>query len=392
MAHPRPRAGPGQEEPQLDSDGERRPVSPHLRAPARLPEAVSLVAAGLDDPGRPLAGGRNRDRPARRRGDRRHRGRPGHDGARLARRRDLDRRGHQGGADARPPDHLRPAGARDREGHARGAVRAPAAALVRLLRPPPDGPADVARDHRPAVGALLPRLRPDLLLPARAHRRLGDGRALRRRVEAGVDRARDHAADRRRRLPLQPRLASGPARGAAEARRRRDGDGGVDRRRPRRQGVRAGGPPPGAVRARLRRRLRADRPRFPPARALRPAALLPAAACAGRRPPRRGADGRERLARPVRVLRLQPPARDADRPAPQPRNVGGPEPASDRVRRADLRDHGRARGRRRPPRAPASCRPARARSASTASPSATRPTGPCSRRSTSCSRRVGPWR
>ena len=39
-------------------------------------------------------------------------------------------------------------------------------------------------------------------------------------------------------------------------------------------------------------RLRADRPRFPAARALRAAALLSAAACAGRGPARRGPDGR----------------------------------------------------------------------------------------------------
>ena len=116
------------------------------------------------------------------------------------------------------------------------------------------GPADVARDRRPAVGALLPRLRADLLLPARPHDRLGDGRALRDRVAARADRARDHAGDRRRRLPLQPRLAPRPARRPAEARRRRDGRRGVDRRRPRRQVVRAGGAAPGDVRARVRQR------------------------------------------------------------------------------------------------------------------------------------------
>ena len=88
---------------------------------------------------------------------------------------------------------------------------------------PPDRAADVARDRRPPVGPLLPRLRPHLLLPARAHDRLGDGRAVLRRVAARADRARDHAADRRRRVPLQPRLASGAPRRPAEARRRRDG-------------------------------------------------------------------------------------------------------------------------------------------------------------------------
>ena len=58
------------------------------------------------------------------------------------------------------------------------------------------------------------------------------------------------------RLPLQPRLAPGPARRAAEDGRRRDGRRGGDRRRPRRQGVRAGGAAAGAVRAALRGRLR----------------------------------------------------------------------------------------------------------------------------------------
>ena len=45
-----------------------------------------------------------------------------------------------------------------------------AAALVRLLRPPPDGPAHVARDRRPPDRALLPRLRAHLLLPAHRSR------------------------------------------------------------------------------------------------------------------------------------------------------------------------------------------------------------------------------
>ena len=56
-----------------------------------------------------------------------------------------------------------------------------------------------------------------------------------------------HAADRRDRVPLQPRLAPRAARRAAEARRRRDGRRGVDRRRPRRQVVRAGARPRGAL-------------------------------------------------------------------------------------------------------------------------------------------------
>ena len=119
---------------------------------------------------------------------------------------------------------------------------------------------------------------------------------LRDRVAAGADRARDHALDRRRRLPLQPRLAPRAARRPAEARRRRDGHRGVDRRRPRRQVVRAGGAPPDDVRARVGSGLRRDRARVPPARDLRAAALLPAARRAGRRAARRRAHGRQRLA------------------------------------------------------------------------------------------------
>ena len=41
------------------------------------------------------------------------------------------------------------------------------AAVVRVLRPASDRAADVARDGRPAAGAVLPRLRAHLLLPAR---------------------------------------------------------------------------------------------------------------------------------------------------------------------------------------------------------------------------------
>ena len=74
-------------------------------------------------------------------------------------------------------------------------------------------------------------------------------------------------------------------------------DRGVDRRRPRRQGVRAGGAAPGrSSSARPARVFDADRARVPAARALRAAALVPAAARAGRRAARRRPDGRQRLA------------------------------------------------------------------------------------------------
>ena len=169
--------------------------------------------------------------------------RGGQDGHELALPDRLDprRRAAAGGADARPQVHLRQAGARGRVGHARRALRAPAPPLVRVLRPAPDRAADVARDRRPADDPVLPRLRADLLRPARDHDRLRHGRPLLLRLAAGADRPRDHAVPRRRRLPLQPGLAPRPARRAAEARRRRDRVGGVDRRRPHRQVVRAGG-------------------------------------------------------------------------------------------------------------------------------------------------------
>ena len=207
----------------------------------------------------------------------------------------------------RPPPHLRPAGARRRVRPAQRAVRAPPAALVRLLRPPPDRPADVARDGRPAGGPLLPRLRADLLLPARPHRRRRDRRDVLPRLAARADRARDHAGARRARVPLQPRLAPGAARRAAEAGRRRDRRRGEHRRRPRRQVVRAGAGRAGEVRGALGVRLRrracdANRQRafYVPLLAFLP--LLGAGRGAARRRPH----GRERVAVARRVLHLQP--------------------------------------------------------------------------------------
>ena len=67
------------------SIGERRPVPPHVRPPARLPAPVQGLADRLDDPRRPLAGGGDRDRAARRRGDRGDRGAARHRHARLGR-------------------------------------------------------------------------------------------------------------------------------------------------------------------------------------------------------------------------------------------------------------------------------------------------------------------
>ena len=184
---------------------------------------------------------------------------PRHAAALALRRRDRRPRLRLGRAHERPPAHLRQAGARRRDGPAAGPLLALRAPLLRLLRPQPDRPADVPRDGRPAGRPLLPRLRPDLLLPERPHRRLGDHRPLLLPVAARARRARGDAVPRRARLPLQPRRAPDASRRAAEARRRRDGRGGEHRRRPRRQGVRAGAGrggevPPAATRRSSRRR------------------------------------------------------------------------------------------------------------------------------------------
>ena len=248
------------------------------------------------------------------------------------------------GAHARPALHLRQAGDRGRVGHARRALRAPAAALVRLLRPAPDRAADVAGDRRPADDPLLPRLRPDLLRAARDHDRLRHRRPLLLRLAAGADRARDHAASRRRRVPLQPRLASGAPRRAAEARRRRDRVGGVDRRHPRRQVVRPGGAGRGALPGRVGQRLRGERSREHAASALRAAADVPADARAGRRPARRGPLRRPGRPHDRRLLRLQPAADDARDAAADARHVDRPGAARDRLGRAVLRGDRRARG------------------------------------------------
>ena len=92
------------------------------------------------------------------------------------------------------------------------------------------------------------------------------------------------------------------------------------------------------------------------------------------------------------VLRLQPAARDADRAAPEPRHVGRPGAAGDRVRRADLRGDGRAGGRRRPAGRGRAARRAGRDPLRAARASPTRPTVPCCTRSTWSSRRGRRWR
>src|SRR5581483_10030202 len=285
-------------------------------------------------------------RPA---GDRRRAHPPRH--APAVGRRPHDRRSrrrprpHDGGA-ATP---LGQAGARRRDGPAQRDVRAPRPPLVRLLRPPPDRAADVARDRRSAGRALLSRLRPHLLLPERPHGRLRNRRPLLLPVGARAHRSRHNAAARRARVQVLTRRASDAAGRAAAARRRRDGRGGEHRRRPRREGVRAGAGRGGEVRPPLRARVRPDAACEPAARDIRPAHVVRPAARPGGGTARRRAHGRPWRAHAGQLQRDLPLPRHARRPASLARNVDRTGPARDRGRRANLRGARRAGGGRRSP-------------------------------------------
>ena len=127
-------------------------------------------------------------------------------------------------------------------------VPAPADARARLLRPPADRPAHVARDRRPAVRALLPRLRPGLHAPVGADDRPRRGGDVRRATRGWprislVARAVRGRHRRALRAPLAPGAAGGPAADRRADRRRR----GEHLRRARRQGLRARGPPARAL-------------------------------------------------------------------------------------------------------------------------------------------------
>ena len=276
-----------------------------------------------------------------------------------ARLRDPRRRARPRALHGGPAADLRPPGTRRRVRHAQPALREAAPTLVPLLRQPPDRPADVARDRRPAERALLPRLRPHLLLPARADGRRGDHGDARRRLEARARRLRDHAGADPARVSVLARLASGPAGRPAEDGRHDDRRRGEHRRRPRRQVVRAGVERAGEVLGALEPRLRTQHGREHAARDLRPAPLLPAARRAGRRDPRRRPHGRQRPAQPDRLLLLQRPRPDARVPAPDARDVDRPGAARDRVGRAHLRGARRDRGRRATSPAPSTSRRAR---------------------------------
>ena len=285
--------------------------------------------------------------------------------------------------------HLGPPGARRRVRHAQPAVRAPPAPVLRLLRPPPDRPADVAGDDRPPDRPLLPRLRPDLLLPARDHARGRDRGHVRVRLAARADRARDHADPRRSGVPLQPHLAPDPARRPAEDGGRRHRRRGEHRRRPRGQVVRAGAVGAGEVRGAVAVGLPPERPGEPAARVLRAADLVHPAARAGSGAPGRRLPGHPRADGDRRLHRLQPAPRDARHAAADARHVDRAGAARDRLRRAHLPGDGRAGGGQGRARTRSTSRPATASSASRTSPSPTSRDGRCSSRSSCRSTRAG---
>ena len=307
----------------LDFESARSPATSHdLPPPARLPAAVQVVAGRLVAARDRLAAGGDRHHVPHPRGDQRAAG------GRHARRPVADRRArprhrpHEVGADAGAAADRRQAGARRRVRHAQRALREARPPVVRLLRPQPDRPAHVTRDGRPAGGPLLPRLRADLLLPAHRHGRRRDVGAVRRQLEAGLRRPLDHAGADRAGVPLQPRVAPDPARGAAEDGGRRDGVRGEHRRRPRREVVRPGGPGAGAVRGVVGGGLPPDGEGEQAALDLRADDGLPALARAGGGAARRRSHGRLGVALPWRVHPVQRARADARHAAPDARACG----------------------------------------------------------------------
>src|SRR5262245_8851617 len=130
----------------------------HVRAPPRLPAPVPRLAHRLVGARDPLPDhGRARSRADGCRHQRARR-RPRYSDPGLRDRRDRRARARPRRPDVRAARHLGTAGARGRVRPPRRALLAFPPALVRFLRPQPDRPAHVARDDRPAVGALLPRL------------------------------------------------------------------------------------------------------------------------------------------------------------------------------------------------------------------------------------------
>ena len=171
-----------------------------------------------------------------------------------------------------------------RGGHARDPLRPAAAARARLLRPSADRPADVARDRRPAVGPVLPRLRADLHRPIGGHDPAGRGRDVHPAAKPGGDLARTRAVRGADRLslwaPLKTRHAGGPAADRRADRRHR----GERLRGARRQGVRAGASPARPVRQHGPARVRPAVGRDPDPGLLQPDDQLPAEPRPGRDP------------------------------------------------------------------------------------------------------------
>jgi len=212
------------------------------------PRRVRGARRGRDGDDRPdPVPHRTRDRPDARR---RPLGPPHARAGRACRRRAAPR------PDRGPPAARGPRLARRRARPAPADVRAPAVARARLLRPPADRPAHVARDGRPPVGALLPGLRPDLHAPVGAHDRARRGRDVRDAAPPRGDLLAARAVRRVRRRPLRPPLAARAARAPAAHRRADRGRRGERRRRARREGVRARGSPARALPRRRRPGLR----------------------------------------------------------------------------------------------------------------------------------------
>ena len=124
---------------------------------------------------------------------------------------------------------------------------APAGARARVLRPPADRPAHVARDGRPAVRALLPRLRAVFMMQSALTILLAAVAMFVDRPAAGGDLAAAGAVRRARRRALRAPRAAGAAGGPAADRRADRRGRGEHLRRARRQGVRARGPPARAL-------------------------------------------------------------------------------------------------------------------------------------------------
>ena len=266
------------------------------------------------------------------------------------------------GAHRRPPPDRRTRLARRRARPAQPHVRAPAGARARLLRPPADRPAHVARDRRPAGGALLPRLRPRLHPAVGADHPARRRGHVRRAARAGGGLAHPGADRGLRRRALRPALAPRAAGAPAAHRRAHRRRRGEHRRRARGQVLRARGPPARALPRARRARVGPGDGLHAPAGLLQPVHRLPAAARPGRDPLLRRAPGHLRAPddrRVQRLLRLPAHAAVADAHA---RHPAQPLAAGDRRRRPRLPDPRPRAADRLAARTPRRCLPARATS------------------------------